>query len=264
MIGHHFPPDAPRRSPTRARLIAALAVAGVVLACVSFAPAAVASGRRSIAREGLPGTEHAVFRVLTRSRVVALTFDDGPDPRWTPQVLDVLRHFHAHATFFDVGRHTLAYGDLVRAELAGGHETADHTVDHPNLSRLTPDAVQLEVDGGMSALLAVGAPSPTWFRPPKGLTDEVVRQASERRGLRTAFWDLCVEHYVNHDQLEPAVDRMLRRVAPGDVILAHDGGIPDRTRTMAALPLLLRGLQQRGYRVVSLSELVTLGTPTDR
>ena len=250
------------REQMSARRAVVAAVVAAVIVVVALPGVAGASGRH-IPREGEPGTEGAVFRVLTRSRVVALTFDDGPDPRWTPHVLELLRAAGAHATFFDTAEHVLAHPELVGAELHAGHETADHTVNHPDLRRLGPSQVQFQVDGGADALLTVGAPAPRWFRPPKGLTDETVLRAAHRRGLEMAFWDMCVEHYINHTTVDAGVDRMLTDVRPGDVILAHDGGIPDRSRTMAALPRLLDGLRRRGYRVVSLAELVRLGRPTD-
>src|SRR5437763_10715233 len=120
------------------------------------------------------GRKGAVVRVDTHQRLVALTFDDGPDPRWTPRVLDLLREYHAHATFFEVGKNVVAHPDLVHAVLADGNEVGDHTWDHPDLDLMSPAQVDQEIERGADAIRQVGAPAPRYFRPPKGLTDEAV------------------------------------------------------------------------------------------
>jgi peptidoglycan/xylan/chitin deacetylase (PgdA/CDA1 family) len=207
-----------------------------------------------------PSRAHVVFRVSMRTRLVALTFDDGPDPRYTPIVLRLLAQYHAHATFFVIGLNVQAHPDLVRAELAAHDELGDHTWDHTDLETLAPDKVQDEIERGASALRDAGAPAPKYFRPPHGYTDEAVGLLADAHKYRTIFWDLAVEHYVNHSPTVPAgVDALLARVRPGSIILAHDGGIPNRARTMQALPLLLRGLRARGYRVVDVSQLLSAG-----
>jgi len=199
----------------------------------------------------------SVFRVHTTERLVALTFDDGPDPRWTPQVLEVLHRYGAGATFFDTGINALAHPDLIAAEIAGGHEIGDHTWSHPDLRRLSPSAMRAELAKGADAIHAAGAPMPRLFRPPYGSTDDAVSVAAAAAGYRTVRWNLGLEHYVNHELgVVEGVEAVLGRVQPGSIILAHDGGIPDRARTMQALPLLLEGLRARGYRVVDASTLL--------
>src|SRR5207302_1523557 len=91
------------------------------------------------------GRKGAVFRVVTRQRMVALTFDDGPDPRWTPRVLALLQQYHAHATFFEVGKNVAAHPDLVHAVLADGDEVGDHTWDHPDLEIVPTVIVNQEI-----------------------------------------------------------------------------------------------------------------------
>ena len=203
----------------------------------------------------LTGKEGALFAVKTNAKVVALTFDDGPDPRWTPQVLSMLRDHDAHATFFLVGEHAQAHPDLVAQLLAGGNEIGNHTYDHPHLPSLSDADIRDQIAHGEQAIIASGAPAPTLFRPPIGLTDERVADATRIAGLRTVFWRGCVEHYVNHQAIAAGVQQMLDHVRPGDILLAHDGGIPDRSRTMKALPALLDGLTARGYRIVTVSAL---------
>jgi peptidoglycan/xylan/chitin deacetylase (PgdA/CDA1 family) len=203
------------------------------------------------------GRKGAVFRVQTNERVVALTFDDGPDPRWTPSVLQVLEQHRVHATFFLIGRNAEANPDLVHAELDAGYELGDHTWDHPDLETLPPHLVSSEISQGAQALRDLGAPSPKYFRPPKGLTDDVVGVIADANRYRTIFWDVCVERFVDHaPNVHEGVDDVLDHVRPGSIILAHDGGIPNRAKTLQALPLLLDGLKARGSKVVDVSQLL--------
>jgi peptidoglycan-N-acetylglucosamine deacetylase len=215
--------------------------------------------------ENLPRLHHtaryasanALFRVPTGRRWVALTFDDGPDPRWTPTVLGLLARFHARATFFLVGRNALAHPDLVGQERRFG-EVGNHTMTHPDLELLRPEQVRAEIDDGARAIERAGGVRPHLFRPPKGFTDQVVGVVADADRYRTVFWDLTVEHFVDHRDVSAGIDLLLARVRPGDIILAHDGGIPNRARTMAALPMLLRGLAARHYRVVDIDQLLAV------
>lgn len=232
-------------------------------AAVGFGVAALVWPGQSTAAP--PGRKGAVVRVDTGQRIVALTFDDGPDPRWTPRVLALLRQYHAHATFFEVGKNVVAHPDLVHAVLDDGNEIADHTWDHPDLEIVPTVVVKQEITDGANAITQVGAPPPKYFRPPKGFTDEAVGVLANANQYRTIFWDLCLEHFVDHTPNMPeAVVDMLSRVRPGSIILAHDGGIPDRTKTLKTLPLLLEGLKARGYKMVDVTQLLKAAQHVNR
>ncbi len=197
--------------------------------------------------------------------MVALTFDDGPDPRWTPTVLALLRQYHAHATFFEVGVNVAAHPDLVHDVLNDGNEIGDHTWDHPDLELMSTPLVDQEIERGAAAITEAGAPAPKYFRPPKGLTDEAVGVLANANEYRTIFWDLCLERFVDHTPDMPdAVLDMVTRVTPGSIILAHDGGIPDRTKTMKTLPMLLQGLKARGYKMVDVTQLLNAAQHLNR
>jgi len=212
---------------------------------------------REASSERRPFKSAAIFQVHTAQRLVALTFDDGPDPRWTPQVLDLLHRYGASATFFDTGINAQAHPDLIAAEIAGGHEIGDHTWSHPDLRSLPPPAMEAEMVRGAEAIHAAGAPIPQLFRPPYGSSDDTVAIVAAAQGYRTVRWNLALEHYVNHRLgVVEGVEALLGRVRPGSIILAHDGGVPERSRTLEALPLLLKGLEARGYRVVDASTLL--------
>jgi peptidoglycan/xylan/chitin deacetylase (PgdA/CDA1 family) len=250
MVGVGGVVEAGGRRLRRRVIVTVIAVSLLALAAFTLEPAW--GSTRS-------GKEGALFRVPVRERVVALSFDDGPDPRWTPQILRDLAAHDAHATFFEIGDNALAHRDLVAAVLAAGNEIGNHTLDHRHLPDLTTGEVHAELTLGSEALVRAGAPRPTLFRPPLGMTDERVAEAARANGLQTVYWQACVEKFVNHTDVTAGTNALLRRVRPGAIILAHDGGIPDRSRTMQAIPQLLDGLQKRGYRVVTVSELQALG-----
>jgi peptidoglycan/xylan/chitin deacetylase (PgdA/CDA1 family) len=218
-----------------------------------------------MAVDGLPGsarrTSPAIFRVAVRSRVIALSFDDGPDPRWTPTVLRVLARHRAHATFFVIGARAFAFPVYVRRELAAGDEIGDHTWSHPDLSELPRARVEKEIASGAAAIEWAGAPRPTLFRPPFGFFDDTVATVARADGLRMILWNLAVEHYVDHAGERVALARLLHAIRPGAIVLAHDGGTVDRSRTIAALPLLLDELAARGYRFTTVSALIAAGRP---
>ncbi|HVF76254.1 MAG TPA: polysaccharide deacetylase family protein [Acidimicrobiales bacterium] len=195
--------------------------------------------------------------VRTTRPVVALSFDDGPGPEDTPRVLDLLRATGAKATFFVEGDAALGRPDLVRRMVEEGHEVANHTFSHPDLPPLDYDQVVDEVERASDAIRAAGVSEVPLFRPPRGMFDREAADAVRSTGHLTVGWDVCLEKYLaRHDDNDTAVAATLARVKPGSIVLAHDGGIPDRERTVEALPALLRGLQGKGFEVVTVTELL--------
>ena len=156
-----------------------------------------------------------LFRIATTERIVALTFDDGPDPLYTPSVLDLLNRVGANATFFLVGVNAVAVPNLVARVLSAGHSVGNHTFDHRELELLTVEQVQVEIEKGQAALVGTGVPRPKLFRPPKGYTDDVVGVLADADRYRTVFWDGCVEHFVDHQPVKDGVAQMLARSGPG-------------------------------------------------
>jgi peptidoglycan/xylan/chitin deacetylase (PgdA/CDA1 family) len=208
-----------------------------------------------------------VFRVDVDEPIVALSFDDGPDPKYTPHVLDLLARHGLQATFFLVGVNAARYTDLVAQHRGAGHSIGNHTYDHAELERLDPTHVQAEIDRGAFALAAAGAGAVRLFRPPKGHTDSAVAVLADADRYRTIFWDQCVERWVDPLGVRRGVSELLDRVRPGSIIVAHDGGhvvAPhhphlNRSKTMEALPLLLAGLHRKGLRVVDVPTLLRKG-----
>ena len=250
---------AARRVPIAARVaVAVLALMAALV--VVHAPPAVEAGSSRINPDRVRWSRSRpdmIRSVHTTRRVVALSFDDGPHADHTPYVLDLLRRHDAHATFFDEGDAVVALPELVRRTVAEGHEVANHTFTHRDLPPLRFDEVVEEVERTARAFEDANVVAAPWFRPPRGQFDREAADAVRSTGLTTVGWDVCVERYLSQfaDDAK-AVAAMLDRVGPGSIVLAHDGGEPDRRRTMAVLPALLDELRSRGYDIVTVGELL--------
>ncbi|MCW3818860.1 bifunctional polysaccharide deacetylase/glycosyltransferase family 2 protein [Micromonospora sp. DR5-3] len=192
-------------------------------------------------------------------RTLALTFDDGPDPRWTPQVLDVLRRHHAHATFFVVGARVNEHPELVRRILAEGHEIGSHTFTHADVAAVPGWRAGAELAWTRNAIAGATGREVTLFRPPFSSTPAALTgplygalRGAAGRGHVAVLADLDTR-----DWECPGVPAIVRAATPqggaGAVVLMHDGG-GDRSQTVAALDQLLPRLAEAGYRFTTVSE----------
>jgi len=193
-----------------------------------------------------------------RSRDVALTFDDGPGP-YTPQILRVLRRLHAVATFFVIGRWAREYPQFVADEARAGCEIGDHTETHPPLALLTSSAQAAQITHAAQAIQAAGGPYPVLFRPPYGSFNATTLQVLRGEPMLMVLWSADTSDYTR-----PGVKRIIYTAIsggqPGAIILMHDGG-GDRTETVAALPRIIERLRQRGFRLVTVTQLVADDPP---
>jgi len=194
---------------------------------------------------------------------VTLTFDDGPDPVWTPRILDLLAQRGVHAAFFVIGGNAQAHTDLVRREFAEGHTVGNHTFTHPDLSRVSPLRMEVELNVTEKLLEWITGRHPRLFRPPyhsdqaldEAPNAQVIARASAL-GYVTLGQDIDPEDYSLRDPQEIA-RRVLAKALDGSVILLHDGG-GNRQATLDALPLILDGLSARGIQVVAPEEAAGL------
>jgi peptidoglycan/xylan/chitin deacetylase (PgdA/CDA1 family) len=190
----------------------------------------------------------------------ALTFDDGPDPRYTPAISRLLAARGHRATFFVLARAVQAHPDAARAVLADGHELACHGDDHRLLAFAPPGELRRQLESAENALLvATGRLPERMFRPPNGVRSPWLTRVMSDRGYAVCAWDGAV-----FDTAEPGVAAIVGRVErllrPGAVILLHDGdgsgrGRP-RRQTLEALPAILDAAERRGLRSVALGSLV--------
>jgi peptidoglycan/xylan/chitin deacetylase (PgdA/CDA1 family) len=183
-------------------------------------------------------------------KVVALTFDDGPDPRWTPAILDILRAEGVKATFCMVGHWADKRPSFARQVVAEGHTLCDHTVHHlMHLDRRPHSQIVDEVNGGADIVKRVCGHTPAFYRAPGGTLSQDVIDVAHQRGLRVLGWSIDP-----HDYQRPPADvikaRILSRVGPGAVILMHDGG-GDRSNTVEMLRSLIDELKALGYGFVT-------------
>ncbi|HMG05627.1 MAG TPA: glycosyltransferase [Chthoniobacterales bacterium] len=197
---------------------------------------------------------------------VALTFDDGPDPEWTPQILDILKAAGVKAAFFLVGANAEQYPGLVRRIVAEGHEIGNHTYYHPNLAECWPEHIRLELNATQLLLETITGRATTLFRPPYA-ADTSPSKVSELTPLNLAQelgYLVVLENIDPQDWAQPGADIIVQRVKQqrrdGSIILLHDAG-GDREQTVEALPRILDYLKTRGDSIVSLSTL--LGTTRD-
>jgi len=188
------------------------------------------------------------------ARAVALTFDDGPSPVYTPRVLGVLRRMHVHATFFVIGFLVDAYPQLVRRERRLGMGIGNHTYNHPEVppfNTLPRRLVDAEIGLGAQSLSRVGI-FPTLLRPPAGSASDSVVRAAEGYGERVVLWSVDPVDWGKGVTAAQVRRRVLDAVRPGSIVDLHDGG-GDRSATVAALPGIIRGIRHRHLKLVRLA-----------
>ncbi len=194
--------------------------------------------------------------------VVALTFDDGPNARTTPKLLDVLERAHVRATFFVVGRAVLRRPDIVRRMLRDGDEIGNHTQTHAHLNfLLTQKAIGNEIDAAQSAILAAGGRPARYLRPPFGARDFAALDAARRRGLRVVMWTAMLGDEPAGAPSGDLARQLLGQVHDGAIIVMHDGdagrpGLGGRTYESAAANIVIARLRAQGYRFVTISQMV--------
>ena len=188
--------------------------------------------------------------------LVALTFDDGPNPDATPAVLDALGGEGVPATFFILGRHAERWPELVDRVSREGHGIGNHGYYHRKLTWRSPHYVRDDIASGTAAIERAGGPRPTLFRAPHGQRNPWVTPIARQFGQRTVGWTLGVWDTALPG---PAViaDRVLRGTRAGTIVLLHDGDgydpHGDRMQTARALPAIIRGLRERGLSFTTLA-----------
>lgn len=193
-----------------------------------------------------------------RRRELYLTFDDGPNPRSTPAILDTLAAEQVPATFFMVGNHVQRYPDLARLAVTQGHEIGNHTMTHRKLSYLGPRAVEAELSRAHGVIGATTGRAPRFFRAPHGYRSLAVARATKRMGYRNFGWTFGVwdSDPISAEEIRRRVQARLR---PGAIILLHDGDgydpEGDRRATAGALPGILRDARDAGYAFRALDRI---------
>lgn len=214
-------------------------------------------------------TPYVVQRTGARPRLIALTFDDGPDPAWTPQVLSVLERYHVPATFFIVGENGVSSRSLLARMVADGDEIGNHSYTHPNMADETSTGLKLELNATQRLIEAYTGRSTRLFRAPY-FGDAEPTTADELGPALFAQqhgYTVVGLHVDPGDWKRPGVDAIVERTVAqieqpdpersGNIVLLHDGG-GDRSQTVAALPRIIERLEHDGYRLVPTSTLAGL------
>jgi peptidoglycan/xylan/chitin deacetylase (PgdA/CDA1 family) len=250
------------------------AAIGGGLAGSAVESAATSASRQAVREDGMyaagpRGQQHVLWSVDTARRVAALTFDDGPTPVFTPEVLDVLQGAGVPATFFMIGTLVSQYPSIARKVAAAGHEVANHSWSHVSAPTVSDRTNMTEIDKATDAITRVTGVVPQWYRPPRGmLVGSAVRRAFER-GQGVAMWS--VTRGPAGDSDVAGVRRsMIDAIHPGAVVDLHDGvgasafdGVSGysasltrrRQAEIEALPGVIDAWKAAGYSLVSLSEL---------
>jgi peptidoglycan/xylan/chitin deacetylase (PgdA/CDA1 family) len=194
----------------------------------------------------------------TRTREIALTFDDGPGP-YTPGVLSVLEHYHVHATFFVIGRMLRYFGNSVVREIEDGDVIGDHTENHPMLAHISAHDQREELAEQIARVELLGAKRPVLFRPPYGSFNATTWRELKALHLLMVLWSADTGDYAQPG-VEAIVQRALAGAHPGAIILMHDAG-GTRSETIAALPAIITGLRSRGYTLVTVPRLLMDNPP---
>ncbi|MFN8156385.1 MAG: bifunctional polysaccharide deacetylase/glycosyltransferase family 2 protein [Candidatus Nanopelagicales bacterium] len=247
-------------------LVAALVVAGVVQHATGGSGTVAAGGGSAALPSGTgplvvpASTPDRSTSASARPGYVALTFDDGPDPEWTPQVLRILREHGVHATFFVVGSHAGQYPQLVAQIVAEGHEIGVHTFTHVDLASVDARRLDAELSYTQSVVAAASGVQTRLMRPPYSSTTDAVTAAQW-----PAYAEIGAQGYAavlstedTKDWSDPGVARIVAGGVPargtGGIVLMHDGG-GDRAQTVAALPALIERLQADGFTLGTVSQV---------
>jgi peptidoglycan/xylan/chitin deacetylase (PgdA/CDA1 family) len=215
------------------------AIAGLLLAALVGVPALAGNWSKA----------DAIFPGAYGSQCVALTFDDGPDPVLTPQLLDTLAASGVKATFYVVGRNVAAHPDIVARAAKEGHEIGNHSWSHPVLPSLSNAQIESEIKRTDAAIQAATGTIPATIRPPYGSRSMRVVELLAPRPLILWDTDTLDWMYRNSDR----VTRVAESTPGGTIVLMHDV----HPTTVAAVPGLIKGLKERGFTFVTISQLLT-------
>lgn len=208
------------------------------------------------------GPQGGIIRRGRNHPHVALTFDDGPSPEYTPKILDVLKEKDAKAAFFMVGRHVEKYPDVVRRVFAEGHDIGNHTYSHRDLVPAGRKTILTELNKTDQAILQVVGVRTRLFRPPRGILSNAGRKLLVEHGYTIALWTVSAVDWRGRPP-KAIVGRIMRHIKTGGVILFHDSGAvirkegADRGNTVEALPLVIDELRRRGFEIVPLSRMIS-------
>lgn len=200
-----------------------------------------------------------IYEIETKEKVVAITFDDGPHPTYTPALLDILDKYDIKASFFMIGTQMDKYPEIVRDVLKRGHAVGNHSYHHyGNLKEKEEAVILSELKQWDQTMDKISGQNTDLFRPPRGFIGGDILTAAEKNGNTTIMWTICGDNK-NAPTPELMARRVEENIGPGGIILLHDGVSKTRWMDVKASELIIKSLTAKGYRFVSVPELMTMG-----
>jgi len=187
---------------------------------------------------------------------IALTFDDGPHPRYTPRILDILDKYNVKATFFTVGINAHYYPEVLEQTVKRGHEIGNHTYTHPHVSNIDKGVLKSEVEKCENEIYGLTEYKTKLFRPPEGMIDNNITSMLRDLDYKVILWDIDTRDW-SHTPPQKIANMIIENISSGDIILMHDY-ISYDSPTPQALDIFLPALIEMGFQFVTVSELIGL------
>jgi peptidoglycan/xylan/chitin deacetylase (PgdA/CDA1 family) len=249
-----FQPDTSRRLLFLAGALT-LALAGCLRAQNSASPQTAPAASSPSRTSAAPAISYSAVHV--DGPFIAMTFDDGPSEKLTPELLDILARHHIHATFFVIGKNVVEHPEIVQRAVREGHEIGNHSWTHPAFAKMRDESVRAELQKTDDAIRAAIGARPVLMRPPYGsITARQKKWINSEFGYPIILWDVDP---LDWKRPGPSVvtSRIVRETRPGSIVLSHD----IHPGTIKAMPDTFDQLQAKGFKFVTVSELIAMGKP---
>jgi peptidoglycan-N-acetylglucosamine deacetylase len=236
---------------------------GSIVLCLAGPLAAQSPSASAVTSPSMPVAKAVETPAISYSAVhvdgpfVAMSFDDGPSEKLTPELLDILARHHIRATFFVIGKNVVEHPEILQRAVREGHEIGNHSWSHPAFGKMRDETVRAELQKTDDAIRAAIGARPVLMRPPYGsITARQKKWINSEFGYRTILWDVDP---LDWKRPGPAVvtSRIVRETRPGSIILSHD----IHPGTIKAMPGTFDQLQAKGFKFVTVSELIAMGKP---
>jgi peptidoglycan/xylan/chitin deacetylase (PgdA/CDA1 family) len=234
---------------------------GLVIACALLILFIMIGGFCVFFDQAILTRRGTIYRVKTNKKCVALTFDDGPSPIWTPRILDELKRENIKATFFMIGHHVQKYPDIARRVAQEGHTIGNHGYAHSVVFYYTPAELEEEIKYTEYVIESVTGQKTKYYRPPKAWLRPQIKEKVRSMGYETVLWSLNSKDWVSFNH-KAMVHYISRNVKNGDILLFHDSGNisttegGSRVQTVKSISLLARTLREKGFEFVSMEDLI--------
>ena len=228
----------------------------VLLAVILLLPFSVRADGTLSVWGGFGRKDNVYSCIGTEEKIIALTFDDGPHPRYTDEILDILSEYNVKATFFVIGKNAELYKKQLKRIVSEGHEIGNHTYSHVTSGKVTEAEFQHELEKTHEIIKSITGIDTTLFRPPTGYCDVTTVKSAARLNYKIIVWTVDTKDWA-HVSTENIVSNVKNYVSGGHIVLFHDY-VTAPSPSPRALSVLIPHLISLGYRFVTVSELISL------